>query len=453
MDLFEILVILVMIGLNGVFAAYEIALASVSAARLQVLAREKIRGARAALYMKENFEASLATVQLGITLLGAIAAATGGAGAEESIKPYLHNTLGLSWGLAEFIALTLIVVPITVVTILFGELAPKIFAIRNKEAVCLQLSRIMRWIAFSLWPAVWLLESAVKGIMKMTERKSPARATDDPWRHKSSELQTLRASVTLARASRLIGERQEGIILRAAMLSERPVKEIMLPAAYISMMNIQDSIGDSLIAAHLDMHTRFPVSSIPNDPQSILGYINLKDIMAMMRLTRSDDPSLRAILRPFPRLMDTLTISACLERLIREHTHIALVVDTEQNVVGMITLEDILEELVGEIEDEYDRLPAHILPTGQSWIVGGGTMLQRIKEQTGIDLSLDPPPQTAPILTEWVSGHLGRAIRGGDELERNGIRIVVRKIRRQKILEAQLGYTQTLPITTSSPVS
>jgi putative hemolysin len=92
----ELLVILAMIGLNGLFAAYEIALASVSHVRLQVLARENARGAKAALYMKENFEASLATVQLGITLLGAIAAATGGVGAEHSLRPFFHEGLGLS---------------------------------------------------------------------------------------------------------------------------------------------------------------------------------------------------------------------------------------------------------------------------------------------------------------------------------------------------------------------
>ncbi|MGW8257358.1 MAG: transporter associated domain-containing protein, partial [Thermoguttaceae bacterium] len=152
-----------------------------------------------------------------------------------------------------------------------------------------------------------------------------------------------------------------------------------------------------------------------------------------------EKPSLKSVLRPFAYLADTLPITVCLERLIHEHVHIALVVDSARKIVGMITLEDILEELVGDIEDEYDRLPAHITPSGRTWVVGGGTSLQRMKETSGLDLTADLPPNGAGTLSDWVSGHLGRAIQSGDELTRNNIRVVVRKIRRQKVLEAQVG--------------
>ena len=128
---FEWIVIAVMVALNSVFAAYEIALASVSLARLQLLVRENRTGARAALWMKENMEASLAAVQLGITLVGATAAATGGAGAAEMIAPYFER-MGLSSGWAEFLAIATVVVPLSAVTILLGELFPKVFALRNK---------------------------------------------------------------------------------------------------------------------------------------------------------------------------------------------------------------------------------------------------------------------------------------------------------------------------------
>lgn len=442
MYLFELLVILTMIGLNSLFAAYEIALASVSVARLQVLARENHHGAKAALYMKENFEASLATVQLGMTLLGAVAAATGGVGAEETLVPLIHSGLGFSPGFSRILAIVAVVIPLTSITILFGELAPKVFAIRNKELVCLRLSPGMKWFTFSVWPAVWLLEAAVMAIMHLSERRRKTGSLD-AHRSESAEFQSLRASAALARASRLIGEQQEKIILHTAHLSGRPVREIMLPAQYISMLDVNSSLDQSLIAAHLDMHTRFPVAQRHADPQSIIGYINLKDLLALMRLTRGEEPTLRSILRPFPRLSDSTPITACLERMIREHTHIALVADAADKVVGMITLEDILEEFIGEIEDEYDRLPAHVVPSGRAWVVGGGISLQRLKDATGLDLCADPPPGGAATLAAWFAGHLGRPIRGGDELARNGVRVVVRKIRRQKVLEAQVGRTDS----------
>ncbi len=447
MALFELLIIAAMIGLNSVFAAYEIALASVSAVRLHTLAKENRTGAHAAVYMKENFEASLAAVQVGITLLGAIAAATGGAGAEEGLKPVIREFLGISPASSQFLALTLVVIPLTIITIVFGELAPKVFAIQNKELVCLRLSPIMRWFAFSIWPAVWILEAIVSQLMRIADRLRRVKR-DESAKHEPIEYQSIRASAALARASRLIGEREEKIIVRASQLPGRTVKEIMLPAECISMLSASFSLSEALIAVHLDMHTRFPVAETPDDPQSIIGYVNLKDLLALMRISRPEKPSLHSILRPFPHLLETTSIASCLERLIREHTHIALVVDEQRNVTGLVTLEDILEELVGDIEDEYDRLPSHVTPAGQGWIVGGGATLTRLRELTGIDLLADMPAENATTLTEWVTGHLGRGIQGGDELERDGIRVVVRKIRRQKVLEAQIHGVQTFHAST-----
>jgi putative hemolysin len=105
----------------------------------------------------------------------------------------------------------------------------------------------------------------------------------------------------------------------------------------------------------------------------------------------------------------------------------------------MITLEDILEELVGDIQDEYDRLPGNVVASGNSWIVGGGTTLARLKEISGIDLSNDLPPNGASTLSDWLIGHLGREVRRGDVLVRDRLRVVVRKVRRHKLQEAQIS--------------
>lgn len=128
----ELVVILVMIFFKSIFTGYGIALASVGVGRLNVLATEQRRCAGAALRMKQKIEASLAVVQLGITLVGETAAATGGVGAEEAIKPMLRNW-GLSVGVSQFLAIALVVAPLTVITIIFGELLPKVFALRNKK--------------------------------------------------------------------------------------------------------------------------------------------------------------------------------------------------------------------------------------------------------------------------------------------------------------------------------
>ena len=171
--------------------------------------------------------------------------------------------------------------------------------------------------------------------------------------------------------------------------------------------------------------------------------------MAVLRLSVPHEASLRSILRPLPSLRDDMLLAACLERLIREHTHIALVRDAAGKVVGLITLEDVLEELVGEIQDEYDRLPVHAMPSGWAWVVGGGLSLARLKELTGIDLAADPPdvlPEGGlQTVSDWVVGQTRGHFHSGDILERGGVRLVVRKVRRQKVFEAQVGRTDAQP--------
>lgn len=440
---FEIVVILTMIAVNGLFAGYEIALAAVSLARLRVLEQELRPGAAAAVYMKENIAASLAVIQLGITLFGAIAAATGGAGAEESLAPMLEARIGLSSSVAEFIAIALVVCPLTIVSVVFGELIPKVFALKNQEWMCLMLSPVMHGISTLTRPVVLLLESSVTGFVSWVQGLRGI-ASGDTVHHEPVELRELQAAAQLARASRLIGGQQEAIIQNAAQLSRRRVRDIMLPVTHINMLNADDSLTDCLIAAHLYLHTRFPVTERSGDPQCIIGYVNFKDIVALLRLS-PNQVSLRAILHPIPSLSAKETVAGSLEIMMRDHTHIALIRGDSQQVIGMITLEDVLEELVGEIHDEHDRLAAHVIRSGQGWVVGGGVPLARLREVAGIVL---PPPAdggSAPTLSAWISRRLGRPPVGGDVLECEGLRIAVRKIRHTHLLEAQVTPSEKPP--------
>ena len=133
-----------MIFFNAIFAAYELALASISRTRLTYLVQIKKKGSVEALFMKDRMEASLAVVQLGITFVGAIAAATGGAGVTENLSPYLQNHYGLSEHMAEFISLAVLIIPLSTLTIIFSELIPKTYAMRNSEWVVLTLSKIIQ---------------------------------------------------------------------------------------------------------------------------------------------------------------------------------------------------------------------------------------------------------------------------------------------------------------------
>jgi putative hemolysin len=340
--------------------------------------------------------------------------------------------------MAQCLALLTVTIPLTVVTIILGELAPKVFALRNKEWVCLRLSPPMEWFTYSVWPAVWFLEKSTTFISRLGERRWRPRS--EAGHSNDATLQELRAIAALARTARLIGMREEGIIVNAARISTTPVRTAMLPAQHVTMLDVNGAMADSLVVAHSDMHTRFPVTERPGDPQGILGYVNFKDIVSSLRLSRNE-PSLRGILRPIISVQAEATIAVCMERLIHDHQHIAIVRDADQKVLGMITLEDILEELIGEIHDEFDRLPGHITPSGKDWVAGGGTTLTHLREVTGLDLVAPDATRPPNTLNEWMLYKLGRPARGGDVIEEEGATFLVRKVRRNLVQEAHIMVT------------
>jgi putative hemolysin len=306
-------------------------------------------------------------------------------------------------------------------------------ALNNKEWIVLRLSPAMKVLSQAIGPIVSIIEITVKkvvGLLMLLSRIEPS--SQRQWLHE------LRAAVSLARTSKLMGEREEKIVLAAAHLSTQMVRDIMIPAKDITMIYAGSSLEESLIKAHLDMHTRFPVCVKENDPQSIDGYVNFKDIVAAMRVNPSD-PSIRGILRPMKKVSEDMPLSLLLEVMIRERHHIVIVTSEEESILGMVTLEDVIEELVGEIEDEFDRLPSHIHPYGVScWIVGGGVSMGTVTSAAGLDWSSKFGEGRIPTVAEWCVQQAGQPLKGGEVIERDGLRVVPRKFRRKKVSEAMV---------------
>jgi putative hemolysin len=426
-------IIILMLVVNGILAAYEMALASVSRSRIAVLVTRKRKGAEEAAYMKDRMEASLAVVQVGITLAGAIAAATGGAGVADSLEPQLAAYFGWGETMAKIIALVILIIPYSIFMIVFAELIPKMFALNNREWICLTLSPGMKVFTKIMYPLVYVLEAIVKGALKLVKSRMGKKKRDDHL-----DLHELTAAATLARASRLIGAREEKIVLSAAQLSVRPVREIMLPIQDVSMIPLKSTLSEALMRAHLDMHTRFPVCETEGDPQSIQGYLNFKDIMMALKLN-SQDPTVKGIIRPIKTVPTDIPISQALEKMIQEKLHIALVGD-KQTITGMVTLEDIIEELVGEIEDEFDRLPTYVHPYAGGWIMGGGVPMTVLAQTAGVSVGMvfgEGPYR----LADWAAHHATTPLQGGEVIEADGLQVTVRKLRRKKLSEASVCKT------------
>ncbi len=434
---FELTVIFVMLLLNAVFAAYEMALASISRSRITFLVEEHKKGALEAAFMKDRMEASFAIIQVGITLVGALAAATGGVGVADVFAPYLVMRWGLSEFASEIIALIVFIIPLTFVTIVFGELVPKMFALKHKERVILTLSPLMKFFALLFNPGIYVIETTVKRIMTLMSKRFQEAEIDD----KRLRLHELKAAASHAKASRVLGVREERIILAAAQLSTRRVREIVIPASDIFTIHLDNSLMDAFLKAHLDMHTRFPVCTMENDPQTIQGYINFKDIVVALKMG-SGEPGIKGIMRPILRMDEQMTISESMERMIQEKTHIALVTSGVDHVLGMVTLEDIIEELVGEVDDEFDRSSSHIQPYGPSWLMGGGVPITIAVAKLGLDWSAQYKDKKIPTLQEWCAAKLGRPISGGEVIHGDDIYVVPRKFRRKKLIEAIVSLAE-----------
>ncbi|HBG27168.1 MAG: hypothetical protein A2Y10_07335 [Planctomycetes bacterium GWF2_41_51] len=441
MLIYELIIISIMLFFNAVFAAYEMALASVTSARLHVMMNEKRRGAAEAVYMKSKMEASLAIIQLGITLAGAFAAATGGAGIGDKLTPYIIQLLNIHHFLAEVLSIIFIIIPLTFIIMVFGELVPKMLALQNREWVILKLSPFMKYLSLVANPIISVIELVVKSIVGLVTKFSPLKGIEQVH-----GFYDFRAAVSLATASKLLNPRQEKIVLSSALLSTRPVKDIIIPAQDITMIWMGDTLMEALIKAHLDMHTRFPVCREKNDPQTIEGYINFKDIVYALK-TNPSEPSLKGIIRAIRKIDGDTSISQALEKMIQEKLHIALVVSKEDAILGMVTLEDILEELVGEIEDEFDYLPTHISPYGgNAWIMGGGLSMTKVLSVIGIDAGDKYKDAKVPTLSEWCAQKSKQPLEGGEIIDEDDIRVIVRKFRRKKVSEALVREEKSLKV-------
>ncbi len=431
MSIYSFIIIFLMLILNAVLAAYEIAIASIPRSKLKVLVDKKRAGAIEAFFMKDQIEGSFAVIQLGITLVGVIAAAIGGAGMGQVVAPYLVEQFKLAPWLAQFISLVVFIIPLSIFTIIFGELVPKTFALRNQTWVCLKLSTIMKTIYVILHPVIILFET----IVKMITEKGSQRISQETQSEHQSVLE-LKALASMARVSRLIGMREEKIVHAAVELSVRDIKDIIIPIEDVSMILKSSTLIQALLRAHMDMHTRFPVVETQADPSSVVGYVNLKDIIYTLHGS-SKDKGILAILRPIKTFLYHEKISLVMEKMIQQALHIAMIKDDDEKIIGMVTLEDILEELVGKIPDEYDHLPSYSHACGSGWVIGGGVLLDKVANILNVSIEevTKDTIEYNMTLAQWCKKNCS-CMKGAEPFCVEGITIVPRKFRRKELLEA-----------------
>ncbi len=308
----------------------------------------------------------------------------------------------------------------------FTEITPKTLGVRFNRELAVLIARPLYWAVVAFWPLLVVL--------RLFNRPFERRGSDTDSTPTTEEITSLAKLALLARE---INPQQAQIIGTATHLDTITARDIMVPVDQISFLSTAMELGDALVAAHADAHTRYPVCQDGNK-DAVVGYVNFKEIAFALR-TNPHDPSLRGILRPMHFVRDGEPVSHMLRHFVNGHVHMAIVQDAQGQTLGMLTLEDMLEELVGEIEDEFDRLPrmTHVLGDGATLMAGGGTPIGQVAAHFGFEV--DAPELS---VSRWVYARLGRPPARGEELAVGPCTCTVRRVRRNHVFEAVFMRTR-----------
>jgi putative hemolysin len=327
----ELLVIGLCLALNAFFAAYEMAFVSVPKSELRSLARGGNKQAQSLLALRENPERTLSIIQIGITLVGSVAAAVGGAGASETIEPYLIEHLAMPEGLSEALAVSIIVLPLSYLSVVVGELVPKSLALRGPRQIVFAGAKALFLADRILSPFVSVLEFSTKLILTTFFKQ---RKTEEAMTETTLELDSLSPT-------------HQRFVLNMANIEKQHVKDIMLPWSQVNHVSLSDSLDHVAHVVLSSGHTRLPVC----EHGQVTGVLHTKEFMS---LRESGEKNWTGIIRPVLRVRPSDSAFGLLRLMQEKRSHLSVVFSNSGEKLGITTLEDIVEEVIGDIFDEDD---------------------------------------------------------------------------------------------------
>lgn len=409
----EVLIVLALILANGFFSGAEMAIVASRRGRLRQMAEEGDEAARTALELASNPDRFLPTVQIGITLVGTLAAAYGGDRLVSELAAWLSSILpaGLV-GAARPVALTLFVGFLSFFTLLLGELVPKRLALRRAEAIARAVAPAMQAFARITKPAVSLLGWSTRAVLFVLG----AHKSDGP----SVSVDDIEHLLEAGRAEGVLEPVEQAVATEALRLGERTVRDIMRPRIDLDALDIATPPGEVLGAIAMAGYSRLPVYEGSLD--HILGYVALKDVLRQNWMGWPIE--LRKLMHKALFVPETMPLDRLLEMFQKERNQLAIVLDEYGGTEGLVTLEDVLEELVGEIHSENRGREAPFVDRGDgSWLVDGAVSVEELAARFGI--RPDPAPRDFSTVSGLVLSRLERIPSAGDKTDWQGLSIEV----------------------------
>ena len=410
----ELLIVLALILANGFFSGAEMAIVASRRGRLRQMAEQGDTRAATALELASNPDRFLPTVQIGITLVGTLAAAYGGDRLVGDVADWLaaHAPPPIA-AASQTIALTLFVMLLSFVTLLLGELVPKRLALRRAESFARFAAPVMQLFALVARPLVWGMSTATSMVLFLLgahKQEGPTVSVDD-----------IEHLLEAGRAEGVLEAVETAVAAEALRLGERTVRDIMRPRIDLDALDIDTPASEILGAIAMAGYSRLPVYEGSLD--HILGYVSLKDVL---RHNWMGWPlELRKMMHRALFVPETMPLDRLLELFQKEKNQLAIVLDEYGGTEGLVTMEDVLEELVGEIHDEHRReeTTPFIKREDGSWLVDGGAGVEDLAQTFG--LKLDALPRDYSTISGLVLAELERIPTAGDIVRWQGLEIEV----------------------------
>jgi putative hemolysin len=412
--LIEIGFIVLLVLLNGVFVAAEIALVSLRPSRVEQMIDEGRRGASRVRRLTSDPGRFLAVVQLAVTFIGFLASAFAGVSLASALTELLVD-LGMNTGYAGAVGLVIVTVILSLFTIVFGELVPKTLALAHPEAFALALARPVDIIGRIFRPIVALLTATTRTI----SRALGADVTTEA----QITAEELRLIVERGGEQGILEAEEEQMINAVIELGDRKLHEVMVPRIAIVGLPATASFDDAIDRVIEEGHSRVPVYESSVD--EVVGILYAKDLLPFLKSDAQARPTLRTLLRTPVFVPESMSIDDLLHEFQRRKVHIAIVLDEYGGTAGLVTIEDLLEEIVGEIQDEYDvEEPLVETLDDHAARVDGRASVDDLLEIWDLKLQLEDADEYDTV-GGLVSHRIGGVPQPGDEVRVDGLRLTV----------------------------
>ncbi len=392
----RLFIILLLIFLNGFFVASEFALVKVRSSQLDLLEEAGNRRAVLANHVISNLDAYLSATQLGITLASLALGWIGQPYVASLLAPVLTHVGISSKAVVDGISITVGFAIITYFHIVLGELTPKTISIRKALQTSLWVSAPLHLFYLIFRPAIWFLQVSAAGILRLL-RLDPV--AENELGHSEEELRMI---LTESDSKTEVPPLSKELLINALDFRRRVVRDIMTPRGDVIYLDVEDSFEANLQVALESNHTRFPL--VQGHLDNTVGLIHIKDLMKEMKKPKPDLLTVRRDLLPVPEFMP---LEKMLNTFLAKRVHLALVVDEFGGAVGIVTLDNVLEELVGEIKDEFDQEPARefVRLNDEEFVVQGQLNLYELQELADLNLE-NPEVSTIGGYVVQLLGHL-----------------------------------------------